>query len=241
MDPKELNSKKIAILQSNYIPWKGYFDLINLVDEFVIFDDAQFTQIDYPDRNKIKTPDGPLWLTIPVETKGKFTQKIKDIKVSNKTWAKEHWETITINCAMSMYFLDYNEIFEDIYLNNKDTYLSEINFKFITAINNILGIKTRITSSSDYKIAEDKNERLLSICKSVDATDYYSIPTVKSYLNEELFNAENIKVHWMDYSGYPEYSQLYQPFEHQVSILDLIFNTGPNATKYMKTFKVKVL
>lgn len=229
--------KKVAILQSNYIPWKGYFDLINMVDEFILYDDMQYTRRDWRNRNKIKTPNGLLWLTIPVEAKGKYFQKINETKVSEKDWAKKHWQTIKSNYAKTKYFKDYKDIFEELYLNCEEEYLSQINYKFIVAINTILGISTKIRWSSEFNLVEGQTEKLLGICKDCNADVYISGPAAKDYFDEELSDKENIKVEWMDYSGYPEYTQLFPPFEHGVSILDLIFNEGSNATQFMKSFK----
>lgn len=227
---------KAAILQSNYIPWKGYFDLLNSVDEFVIYDDVQYTKRDWRNRNKIKTHNGLIWITIPVNVKGKYNQLINETKVSDKNWNKEHWKSILLNYSKSQYFREYKSIFEELYCNCKSDYLNEINYHFMYAINEILGIKTNITYSSQYNLPAGQTERLLGICKELGATEYISGPAAKNYINEELFKQENIKLTWMDYSGYPEYNQLYPPFEHGVSILDLIFSEGPNSVNYMKSF-----
>lgn len=228
--------KKIAIIQSNYIPWKGYFDIINMVNEFILYDTEQYTKRDWRNRNKIKTPNGPLWLTIPVEVKGKYFQRICDTKVSNKNWNKEHWKTIIHNYSKAKYFKYYKDQFEELYLNCNEDYLSMINYKFILEINNILGIKTKIRWSSDFNIKGEKSEKLLSICKQCNATYYISGPAAKDYLNTELFIKEGITVEWMSYDNYPEYNQLYPPFIHEVSVIDLIFNEGPYAINYMKSF-----
>jgi len=229
--------KKIAIIQSNYIPWKGYFDIINMVDEFVLYDTAQYTKRDWRNRNKIKTPQGLIWLTIPVEVKGKFFQRIKETKISNKNWNINHWKTIVYNYSKAHYFKEFKDIFEDLYIHSTEEYLSEINYKFILAVNNILGIKTKIRWSDEFDIYGDKSEKLLSICKQAGASIYLSGPAAKNYLDVELFEKEGVKVEWMDYTGYPKYTQLYPPFVHEVSIIDLIFNEGPNSTKFMKSFK----
>jgi|SRR6185437_3512434 len=229
--------KKIIITQSNYIPWKGYFDSINTVDHFIIYDDMQYTRRDWRNRNKIKTKDGLLWLTVPVEVKGKYFQKINETLVSDPAWAKQHWKTIQFNYAKSAYFKQYSEGLEEFYLNNQLKYLTEINYQLISLINKMLEINTGISFSSDYELAEGKTERLVDLCKKVGATDYYSGPAAKNYMDESLFEQENIKVHYFDYSGYPEYHQLYEGFAHDVSIIDLLFNEGPNATNFMKSFK----
>ena len=229
--------KKIAILQSNYIPWKGYFDLINIVDEFILYDDMQYTRRDWRNRNKIKTPQGLQWLTIPVEIKGKFFQKINETKVSEKDWAKKHWQSILRNYSKAKYFKDYKDIFEELYLTCNEEYLSEINYKFITNINEILEIKTKLIWSSEFELVDGQTEKLLGICKDCNADIYLSGPAAKDYFNEDLAKQENIKVEWMDYSRYKEYEQLNLPFEHGVTILDLIFNQGQNARSFMKSFK----
>ena len=232
-----MSEKRIAILQSNYIPWKGYFDLINLVDEFIIYDDMQYTKRDWRNRNKIKTPQGLKWLTIPVEVKGKYYQKINETKISNQEWGKNHWIQIVQNYKKTPYFKEYQAIFEELYLNSNEEYLSKINYNFIKVINHILNIKTKIKYSSEFDLVDGKSERLLGICKDCNADIYLSGPAAKGYLDEKLFEEEGIKVQWMDYSNYPTYNQLYPPFEHSVTILDLIFNEGSNATKFMKSFR----
>lgn len=230
--------KKVAILQSNYIPWKGYFDLINMVDEFVLYDDMQYTRRDWRNRNKIKTSQGLKWLTIPVDAKGKYFQKINETKISEKDWAKKHWQQIKQNYSKSNYFKEYKDIFEELYLGCEENYLSQINYKFIVTICKILGITTKIRWSSEFELIDGQTEKLLSICKDCNADVYISGPAAKDYLNEDLVKKENIQVEWMDYSGYKEYEQLHLPFEHGVSVLDLIFNEGVNAYKFMKSFGV---
>lgn len=229
-------SKKIAILQSNYIPWKGYFDLINAVDEFVLYDEMQYTKNDWRNRNKIKTSSGVQWITIPV-IQTHLDQKINETAVFDKKWNIKHWRTLQQNYTKAKYFKEYKDIFEDLYLNIGTELLSEINFKLITVINNLLGISTRITWSSDYEYGEGKSERLVRLVQALQGTEYISGPAAKNYLDESLFEAEGIKVSWFDYSGYPEYNQLFSPFEHGVSVLDLLFNEGPKATEFMKSFK----
>lgn len=228
--------KKIAIVQSNYIPWKGYFDLINMVDEFILYDDAQYTKRDWRNRNRIKTAGGLKWLTIPVETKGKYSQAIKDTRISDPQWGKKHWIALVQQYKPARFFNRYKEIFENLYLNSNERYLSLINYKFLRAVNQIIGIDTTIRFSSEFDMGEGKTEKLLNICKACNATTYVSGPAAKSYFNEALASKEKIALEWIDYQGYPEYSQLHPPFEHGVSVLDLLFNEGPDTTKFMKSF-----
>ena len=234
--PLTTRTRKVAIVQSNYIPWKGYFDLINLVDEFILFDDMQYTRRDWRNRNVIKTPAGLKWLTIPVAVKGNYFQKIQDTTISDPRWARKHWESIVHNYARARYFAMYRDAFEALYLTCEETLLSEINYRFISAICKMLGIETVLSWSRDYDSVEGKTERLVNLCKQAGATTYISGPAARAYMDEELFKNENIELAYMDYSSYPEYTQLTPPFEHGVSIIDLIFNEGPDATKYMKSF-----
>ena len=126
--------KKALITQSNYIPWKGYFDAINMVDEFIIYDDMQFTRRDWRNRNKIKTKDGLIWLTIPVEVKGKYFQKINETVISDPNWGMHHWKTIQYNYHKTPYFTLYKDQFEEAFLNNDKKYLTEINLQFLQLI-----------------------------------------------------------------------------------------------------------
>lgn len=230
-------SKRVAAVQSNYIPWRGYFDLINSVDEFVLYDDMQYTIRDWRNRNIIKTSNGPLWLTIPVEVKGKYFQTIKDTVVSDPTWGRKHWASLTHSYSKAKYFTNHKELFAELYSHPEEKLLSQINYRFIVVICRLLGINTTISWSMDYNLSGAKTERLVSLCKQAGATHYLSGPAAKSYLEEELFTREDISVSYMDYVGYPDYRQLYPPFEPRVSILDLLFNEGPDATKYMKSFE----
>src|SRR5260221_12211734 len=148
--------KKIAIVQSNYIPWKGYFDLINSVDEFILYDDMQFTRRDWRNRNKIKTKDGVQWVTIPVAVKGKYLQKINETQISEPDWGRRHLETLRANYLKSPYFHEYENLLRDLYLSNPSLYLSEVNYRFLKAICDLLGINTMISWSSDYELIEGK-------------------------------------------------------------------------------------
>ncbi|MFN3478384.1 MAG: WbqC family protein, partial [bacterium] len=167
----------------------------------------------------------------------KYFQKIKEVIIADNKWNKKHWLTLLHSYSKAKYFKEYKEFFEELYLNCKEKFLSEVNYKFIISINKLLGIKTKVRWSSEFYLEEGKNERLIQICKQAGASVYLTGPSAKNYLNENLFKENGIQVEWMDYSGYPEYNQLYPPFEHKVSIIDLIFNEGPNSTKFMKSFK----
>jgi hypothetical protein len=230
--------KRIAILQSNYIPWKGYFDLINSVDEFILYDTAQFTKNDWRNRNKIKTPRGVIWLTIPV--RHSFGQTIQETRVIDPTWSRKHWNSLLQNYAKAPHFREHKQLFEYLYRGIAgEQCLSAINYRFLHEVCAILGIRTPITRSRDYRLIDGQTERLVDLCRQAGADEYLSGPSAKDYIQEKLFLDAGVTVTYMDYSGYPKYRQLYPPFEHGVSILDLIFNEGPDAPKYMKSFVVR--
>ena len=229
--------KSIAIIQSNYIPWKGYFDIINMADEFILLDDVQYTRRDWRNRNLIKTVNGLKWLTIPVSSKGNYIAPINQITTANQHWRKQHWNSIVHSYSKSKYFHLYFDRFRSLYLDSDERFLSKVNEAFIKEIASILGITTKISWSETYEFSGNKSQKLLCLCKRFGATKYISGPSAKGYLNEGTFKEGGVEVEWMTYSGYPEYHQLFGPFEHKVSILDLIFNEGPQASNYMKSFK----
>ena len=228
--------KKVVILQSNYIPWKGYFDLLNTADEFIIYDEVQYTVNDWRNRNKIKAPQGAIWLTIPVIKKNHLEKKINEMEVQDLSWRKKHFSSICHYYSKTTFFKHYKSIFEELYLGSDETNLSKINLTFIKAINEILNIKTKVSSSTKYKLLEGKTERIVDLCKQAGAKEYISGPAAAVYIDEKLFKKENINLVYFDYSNYKQYTQLYGDFEHNVSIIDLIFNEGENASNYMKSF-----
>ena len=228
---------KAAILQSNYIPWKGYFDLIASVDVFVIYDDMQYTKRDWRNRNRIKTPQGIQWLTIPVQVKGKYTQKINETRVSDHEWVDKHLRTVELNYRKSKYFTEVFSWLENLYKEaEKMELLSDINILFIKEVCKKIGIHTQLVNSTQFKIEGIKSESIMSILNQIGGvTSYLSGPAAKVYLDEKTFIDHDIEVVWMDYNGYPEYTQLYPPFEHAVTIIDLFFNECEVVKKYMKS------
>jgi WbqC-like protein family len=223
-------------VQSSYIPWKGYFDLINMVDEFVLYDDRQFTRRDWRNRNRIKTPQGTRWLTIPVRVKGKYLQRIDETVVDGHEWRERHWKTLVHSYSSAPFFDEYAEKLRPLYVESDDERLSAVNRRFLERACEILGIRTPLRWSTEYEPEGAKSERLLSICLQAGATSYLSGPSAQAYLDEDLFRANGIEVDYMSYDDYPEYPQLHPPFEHSVSIVDLIFTTGLEAPSYMKSF-----
>lgn len=226
--------KKVAIVQSNYIPWKGYFDLIAAVDEFILFDDMQYTRRDWRNRNKIKTPNGVQWLTVPVVVKGKYDQKIRETEIDGSSWSTVHWKSLELNYRRSNSFDDVAQWLRPLYLGEDYTHLSFLNQKFIKAICDYLGISTRITSSSDYSLVEGKTERLADLCRQAGAEEYIAGPASRDYIEEKVFLDSGVNLSWFNYDDYPEYPQLWGEFAHEVSILDLLFNCGKESSRFMK-------
>jgi hypothetical protein len=226
--------KKIAILQSNYIPWKGYFDLIAAADEFILFDDMQYTRRDWRNRNLIKTPQGLFWLTIPVIVKGRYHQRINETEMDGLDWMASHWKTICQNYRKAPCFDDIAAWLEPLYRDESVTRLSPLNRRFLQAVCDYLGITTPLRDSSEFQLSDGKTQRLVDLCVQAGATEYISGPAAKDYIELQRFKDANIALTWFDYSGYPEYPQLWGEFSHGVSILDLLFNCGKQAPRYMK-------
>ncbi|MGV3468704.1 WbqC family protein [Limnobacter sp.] len=227
---------KVAILQSNYIPWKGYFDIISAADEFIIYDDMQFTKRDWRNRNLIKTPQGAKWITVPVKVKGKFDQSIKNTEIDGCDWKEQHWKAISLNYKKSKFFKELSHQLEELYSVDYQ-YISELNRTFISFICNYLEINTKISNSWDYSLSDGKTERLVDLCRQAGATEYISGPAAKDYIEPNCFSDAGIQLTWFDYSGYPEYPQLWGEFVHGVTILDLLFNCGKDSKKYMRFVK----
>jgi hypothetical protein len=226
--------KKVAIVQSNYIPWKGYFDMLAGVDEFILYDDMQYTRRDWRNRNQIKTPQGVQWITVPVLVKGKYHQKIRETEIDGHDWAADHWKSLSQNYRRAPHFEEIAAWVEPLYLGETYTHISQLNRSFIEAVSGYLGYKTVISNSWDYTLLDGKSERLADLCAQAGGTEYISGPAAKDYIEESEFATRGIRLTWFDYSGYPEYPQLWGDFQHGVTILDLLFNCGKDSPQYMK-------
>jgi hypothetical protein len=232
-----VGAKTVAVVQSCYIPWKGYFDLIGSVDEFILYDDRQFTRRDWRNRNRIKTANGVQWLSIPVNVKGKYHQRIDETTVADLDWAERHWKTLAHSYTAAPSFGEYAPVVEDLYQRAaEESHLSRVNRSFIEGVCEILGIETALSWSTDYDVEGERSERLAAFCQAAGASRYLSGPRARSYLDESVFSERGIEVVYADYEGYPEYAQLHPPFEHGVTILDLVFHVGRQAPNYMKSF-----
>jgi hypothetical protein len=229
---------RVVILQSNYIPWKGYFDLINDSDIFVFYDDLQYTKNDWRNRNKIKTARGLQWLTIPVGSSGK--RLICDVLLPNNPWKTKHHSLLEESYSRSPFFGDYSKLLESFYVNSSLATLSAFNQTCTKVLAAELGITTSFHDSREFKPQGSKLDRLLDLIKKTGADTYISGSSAKAYIDEERFKQEGIKLIWKDYSGYPEYPQRFPPFEHAVTVLDLLFNVGPEAPQYIWGWREKL-
>jgi hypothetical protein len=227
-------NSKVIITQSNYIPWKGYFTTMKKATHIVLYDTAQYTRRDWRNRNKIITPQGPVWLSIPIDVKGKYHQKINEAKVKNKDWPQEHWNKITQNYKKTPNFLQYSKYFEELYLDKfkELEYLSDINRIMLHKCVELLNIDIKIIDSREFDLRGGKTEKLVNICKDLNADEYFTGPAAKGYIEEELFLEEGIKFTFYDLDNFPIYEQCWDDFDHHVSILDMFFNLGTETTNY---------
>lgn len=222
----------IAIVQSSYIPWKGYFELMARSDVFVLYDCVQYTARDWRNRNRIKTAQGLHWLTVPVVHESQ-KQRIADTMVAEGDWARVHWESLRHHYAQSAHFGVFADRVERLYATCRFQRLTEVNRHFLEGINAMLGIATPLYVQEAHVGQDDSpSGRLLAICRAHGATRYLSGPKAKAYLDVGLFEKAGVAVEWMAYD-YPEYPQLHGAFEHGVTMLDMLFNTGEAWADYM--------
>jgi len=207
--------RSIAIVQSNYIPWRGYFDLIRAVDEFVILDSVQFTKNDWRNRNRIAAPDGARWLTIPIRTAGRLGQRIADAEIADAGWARRHWRSLEQNYHHAPGFRRQASLWRRLYeAAAYETRLSRINRLFLDGLCGCLGITTRIVSSEIYPDHPDRVARLIGICRAAGATRYVSGPRAQCYLDPCRFAAAGVEVRFFEYAARaePRLSVLHEVF-----------------------------
>lgn len=230
-------AKSIAILQSNYIPWKGYFDIIAAVDEFVLFDEVQYTRRDWRNRNRIILDRKPHWLSIPVASKGRFDSAIDEMVIADPDWSRKHLATIQHAYRRAPFFDALREpiwrAFEEA--SSMET-LSAVNEVLLRALSSLLGIETRFENSrAAPRISSDPTDRLVEICLARGATEYLSGPAARAYIRHDAFKDAGVRLSYADYSGYPAYAQMSATFEPGVSLLDLLFSVGPAASDHLKS------
>lgn len=227
-----MSGHTVAIIQSSYIPWKGYFDIIHDVDEFIFLDDVQYTVRDWRTRNRVKTANGSSWLTVPAGADR--NRLICEVSLDDPGWQQKHWKTLCHSYSRAPFFRQYASFFEELYLGQTWTNLSQMNQVMTQRIaHELLGITTVLSDSRSYSAQGAKLERIVDLLQRSGATRYVSGPLAADYLDASRFEEIGIELQFKNYSGYPEYLQAYLPFEHAVSIVDLIFNTGPQAPHYI--------
>ena len=226
---------RCVILQPSYIPWRGYFDQIRRADLFVFYDDVQYDKHGWRNRNQVKTAQGKQWLTIPVHSAGVTGGvPIKEIKIDwSKPWAKSHWKALSFAYTKAPFFDHYKAILEQFY-DRRDEFLADFTIDFTVALAREIGFcQVRFMRSSEIPgIDGQKTDRLIQILKHVGAQHYISGPSAKDYLEEEKFTEAEITLEYMTYE-YPEYKQLYPPYDPHVSILDLMFMIGPECLNFI--------
>ncbi len=223
----------VAVDQPNYIPWKGYFDLIHDVDLFVFYNDVQYTPRDWRNRNKIITSQGEKWLTVPVGQNR--NRLISEVRIDDHKWQKKHFDTIQYAYGRSPFYKKYLPFLQYVYLEKEWDYLYELDQYMIENIaTNFLGIKTKFVDSRDFKKSGMKHEKLLSLLDSLGSVDVYeSGPAAKDYIVTDDYKKKGIGLAWKNYDGYPVYDQHSELFSHNVSILDLLFNVGDESPYYI--------
>lgn len=227
--------KKIAIVQSNYIPWIGYFNLINNVDEFIFLDSVQYTTRDWRNRNRIKTASGLNWLTIPVLYTER-RQLIRNTQIATPNWSLLHFDTLRHVYSRAEGWSKVHDFIENMYQQAQSLrYLSDINNLFVNQICQFLAIETPITADTSVIDTPEHfgaSERLLQLCLKRKADVYVSGPAAQNYLDVAMFNRYGIEVEWMCYGPYPPYKQLYGDFVQSVSIIDMLTSLGDGAKDY---------
>lgn len=216
---------RVVILQSNYLPWKGYFDLIQNADVFIHYDEVQYTKNDWRNRNRVCSRNGCSWLTIPVSRES-VKLKISEVLLPTTDWQAEHFKTLYHCYRPAPYFAQLEPLLHEIYQSRRWTYLSELNHFCAERIARLLGLETKFLDSRNFDLTGGRVERLVSLLRQVGATEYLSGPAAREYLagSEHLFTAAGIRLLFKSYAGYPEYPQLHSPFEHAVSVVDVLAN-----------------
>jgi len=226
----------VVILQPSYIPWRGYFDQIRRADVFIFYDDVQYDKHGWRNRNQIKTHQGKQWLTIPVHTKGATNGTlIRDVRIDwSKPWAKNHLKSLSFAYSKAPFFQEYIPLLESFY-GRRDEFLADLTIETSIILARELGFtSTRfMRSKHPPDIQGQKTDRVIHILKRVGASHYICGPSASSYMEPEKFAAAGITFEYMEYR-YPEYLQLYPPYDPYVSILDLMFMRGKDSCSYIE-------
>jgi hypothetical protein len=222
-----------VVLQPGYLPWLGFFDQLLRSDVFVYYDDVQFDKHGWRNRNRIKTPSGPLWLTVPVLSGGRHGQKILDVRIDNRSpWARKHIDAIAQNYARAPFVRTYLPQLKEV-LSKPWESLLDLDIAVVDLIGNWLGICRPMVRASELNIVGEKSDRLLNICRNLGADRYLSGDSAQDYLDLAIFSEAGVKVEWQSYR-HPVYPQLHGEFLPYMSALDLVLNAGPESQNILK-------
>jgi hypothetical protein len=225
-NPPKAASRTVGILQPSYLPWLGFFEQLHQVDIFVYYDDVQFEKGSWRNRNRIKTPTGPQWLTVPVLIKGQNFPLIRDVRINQtERWGKKHIKSIEQNYRKAPYFDTYAPKLFAI-MEKGQEFLLDLNLELLSLLAEGLGITTPTVLASELGVTGKKSERLLKILRSLGATTFYEGSSGKDYIDIRLFAENNINLIYQEYV-HPIYTQLHGEFIPYLSIIDLVFNHGP--------------
>ncbi|OGF51209.1 MAG: hypothetical protein A2044_06805 [Candidatus Firestonebacteria bacterium GWA2_43_8] len=224
---------KLSVHQPQYIPWLGYIDKLAKSEAFVFLDNVQYKKREFQNRNKIRTKEGFLWLTVPVVTKGKYDQLIREVEIDNsENWRKNHFEALRHNYGKAPFYPEHEKFLKDIY-SKEWKKLSELNMYIVKYILDYLGIQIPLYLESELAIEGVKTDRLVNICKKLKADIYLSGQGAKDYIEEGKFAAAGIKLEYQEFE-HPVYTQVFNGFESHLSVLDLLFNKGRESAKIFK-------
>ena len=229
-----------VVTQSNYLPWRGWFDMLRQADVLVLLDSVQYTRRDWRNRNRIKTAQGPAWLTVPVEVKGRYHQAVDETRIMGTAWAAEHLRAIALAYRRAAHFdAEFPWIERALTAAAQEPLLTAANESLIRAVMARLGLDRPVLRDAALLPREtlpglDPSERLAALAEAAGAKRYLSGPAAKAYLDPAPFERRGIEIAWMDYGGYPEYPQPWGGFEPAVSVIDLILNTGDEAPSLLR-------
>jgi hypothetical protein len=226
--------KIVGILQPGYLPWLGFFEQMLRSDIFVIYDDVQYDKHGWRNRNRVKGPDGPVWLTVPVRIKGLNKPAINEVAIdpAQPRWAKKHCQTLRQLYGKAPFLGEYLPRLEETLLKPWEKIL-DLDLALIRLIADWLGLNSELVLSSTLSCrAEDPTVRLVEICRAVGADIFYEGSSGKNYLDLPRFAAAGIQVVFQEYECQP-YPQLYGGFISHLSIVDLLFNCGPESPGYL--------
>lgn len=231
----------VSIHQPNFLPWLGYFHRIAESDVHVILDNVQFEKNSFINRNRIKIASGWMWLTVPVLTKGRFGKNpIDQVLIDSKArWAEKMWKSIWLNYSRAPFFKNYFEPLGEILLKEDQEKLVDLNWALLYFLLKSLSLEVRLIHASELKVEEKKSDLVLAICEELKAKTYFSGALGRGYLEEDKFKARGIKIVYQEYR-HPVYNQLFGDFMSHLSIIDLLFNCGPESLSILRREQQKI-